>query len=69
MTEPQTTCQNFATFRYTWPGKDEAFCCTMHANGIQAVANAIGMYQQMIPIGVSSEADHPKCSSHVKKPS
>lgn len=60
-----TTCQNFATFRYTWPGKDEAFCCTMHAKGIRAVADALGLYQQFIPITPCIEQDHPMCSSQV----
>lgn len=55
-------------FRYTWPGKDEAFCCAEHAFGITRVAKVIGCHLQMHPITPDFCKDAwPECSSHVKE--
>lgn len=53
-------CKNKAKFRYTWPGRDESYCCEEHAKGIQIVAQVIGAYQQMIPI----EESEIECNSN-----
>lgn len=44
------TCGALACFRYTWPGRDEAFVCLEHAVGLANVARAIGLHLQLIPI-------------------
>lgn len=43
-------CGEHAAFRYTWPGRDESFCCVEHAMGLMNVAGAIGLHLQLIPI-------------------
>lgn len=48
-------CENPAAYRYTWPGKDEAVACVMHASGIATVAKAIGLHLQLIPLGFLDE--------------
>jgi len=47
-------CDNRAKFRYTWPGRDEALICDDHVEKLRAVASAIGLPLQIIPL---SEAD------------
>ena len=46
----QKDCQELAFFRYTWAGKDESFCCPVHAMQVARIAEAIGYYVQMIPL-------------------
>lgn len=48
----QDKCEAEATFLYTWPGKDQAGVCFEHAVSLKAIANAIGLYLQLIPIGL-----------------
>ena len=52
----QEGCKEKATFRYTWPGKDEAGACDEHAPQLAALANAIGMRLQLIPLPVEETA-------------
>ena len=51
-------CKLPALVRYTWPGKDEALACLIHADQINKVANAIGLHLQMIEL---SEQDRLAC--------
>lgn len=46
----QETCQNSTTYRYTWPGRDESFICEEHARRYRAVADAMGLYLQLVSI-------------------
>lgn len=46
----QKDCTEEPTFRYTWPGKDEAFVCVPHAGQMTGVARAIGLHLQLIPL-------------------
>lgn len=46
----QEGCSEPATFRYTWPGKDESCVCVEHATKLKSVADAIGLHLQLIPI-------------------
>lgn len=48
-------CQNKAEYRYTWPGKDESLICDDHGRLLKGVANALGVYLQVIPL---SEEDN-----------
>jgi len=48
----ETLCGEHAAFRYTWPGRDESYCCIEHGSQLQRVADAIGCYVQMIPLSV-----------------
>ena len=43
-------CGEPPAFRFTWPGKDEAYACQACAQKIRAVARAIEMHLQMIPL-------------------
>jgi len=43
-------CENQAKYRYTWPGEDEALICGEHVKKLKAVANAIGLYVQIVPL-------------------
>jgi len=56
----ETTCPHAAAYRFTWPGRDEAFICTEHFGELQAVANSIGCYVQIIPLDTPQE-ERPKC--------
>jgi hypothetical protein len=54
-------CANYASHRYTWPGKDEAAICESCAGKLRGVANAIGLHVQLIPLTTADHADlgHP----------
>lgn len=41
-------CGNPALFRFTWPGKNEGFCCVAHGNQIAGVASVMGLHLQLI---------------------
>jgi len=43
-------CPAPASFRYTWPGRDEAVACVVHANALLKIANAMGMHLRVIPL-------------------
>lgn len=49
----QIGCTTSAMYRYTWPGKDEAFICDQHVAKLRAVADALGMHLQVIELGAS----------------
>ena len=58
-----------ATLRYTWPGKPESVCCIDHAMQLQAVASAIGLPLQMIPLSYrvgEVPKEFPTCKQQVK---
>ena len=55
-------CDQLAFARYTWPGRDEAFVCVIHAMQILNVANAIGLYLQMIPLTLEETMAGKMCS-------
>jgi len=46
----QVGCGNVSSFRYTWPGEDEALICEDCAIQVKRISNAIGMHLQLIPI-------------------
>ena len=54
MSEPmkcnQKGCDGPPAFRFTWPGKDEAFICAIHAIKMEQVAGAMGLYLQMVAL-------------------
>ena len=55
MTAPLTlTCQEYAVFRYTWPGRGESFICLQHSLAMIAIAKAMGLYVQLVPLAESS---------------
>ncbi|MEE9610373.1 MAG: hypothetical protein V3W19_03935 [Desulfatiglandales bacterium] len=58
-------CQNKATFRYTWPGKDESFICDEHEEQLRRIADAMGFHCQTIPI-VGYEFVKEQCQQQVK---
>lgn len=48
-------CTEKAGYRFTWPGKDESFICEKHVSKLKAVANAMGLYVQVVPLEESSQ--------------
>lgn len=54
-------CENYASGRYTWPGKDEAAICPSCTTRLQNVATALGLHVQVIPLTPAEHADlgHP----------
>lgn len=58
-------CQQQALFRYTWPSRDESFICLEHAQQLQNVANAMGLYIQLIPLSGDEQA-RVSCSQKVR---
>ena len=46
----EKTCKNPARYRYTWPGDDESLICEKHVDKLVAVAEAIGLHLQIIPL-------------------
>ncbi len=53
-------CGLLATFRYTWAGQDESFCCAIHGQQIQAVGQAIGYHVQLIELELREQAENNK---------
>lgn len=51
----QVNCGKPATYRFTWPGRDEAGICEDHAPKLKAVANAMGLPLQMISLAPGPE--------------
>lgn len=47
------TCAQPAQYRYTWPGQDESYICQSCSVGLGAIANALGLHLQMIPVELS----------------
>ena len=49
-------CGQQALFRYTWPGRDTSYICLDHALDLKVIANALGLYLQLIPLsGIEQE--------------
>ena len=46
----QDGCEELGAFRYTWPGRDEAAVCLLHAFRLQEIASAMGLHVQLIPL-------------------
>jgi len=43
-------CDNPAKYRFTWPGNDESVICKAHVDKLKAVADAMGLHLQIIPL-------------------
>jgi hypothetical protein len=43
-------CDEYAAFRFTWPGQHESFACFDHAAHLDGVASAMGLTLQLIPL-------------------
>ncbi len=54
-------CNNTASHKYTWPGKDESFVCLIHCIQVKTVAEAMGMYLQMILLKSEDHLKEPRC--------
>ena len=51
-------CTNSAFYRYTWPGNNESYICTEHINKLKAIANAMGLYLQIIELSYEEQRAH-----------
>ncbi len=60
-------CNNPATVRYTWPGKDEARICMICGLKLSGVAQAIGLHLQIIPLTVDETIEDHQCTQNVKE--
>ncbi len=58
-------CNNFAAFRFTWPGRDESHICIECAPQLERVCNAMGLYVQLVPLSGCVTGDHPTCKQHI----
>lgn len=43
-------CKKPGLYRFTWPGRDESLICEAHMPKLKAVAEALGLYLQIIPL-------------------
>ena len=50
MSENESLCGDPAAYRYTWPGRDESYVCQKHSSKLVAVAEAMGLYLQLMPV-------------------
>lgn len=66
MKEENNKCGAPAMFRYTWPGKDETVCCALCAMKLQNIAQAIGLYLQMIPLSEEDKMNGLACTQNVR---
>jgi|WetSurMetagenome_2_1015567.scaffolds.fasta_scaffold1506236_2 hypothetical protein len=60
-------CPTLATYRYTWPGRDEAYVCAIHAQQLSNIAQAMGLHLQILPL--SYEQMSATCSQNIKEES
>lgn len=51
----QQGCDAPAAYRFTWPGRDEACICEGCAPKLRRVADAMGLYVQLIPLEAQSK--------------
>ena len=51
----EESCGKKATHRFTWPGRNESFICEGHLLKLQHIADAMGMYIQIIPVYESDQ--------------
>ena len=62
-------CGKVAAIRYTWPGEDEAVACVGCAEKLAAVAKALTMNLQLIPLTsefVGEVTFWPTCPQRIK---
>lgn len=50
-------CPTLARYRYTWPGRDEAFICSEHVDQLRNVANALDLHLQVVDVFAELIAD------------
>lgn len=48
-------CPCAASYRYTWPGRDEAFICGECVKRLRGVAAAMGLPLQIVPLRPQEE--------------
>ena len=46
----QKECGDPPVYRFTWPGRDEEAICEAHEPKLRAVADALGLHLQLIPL-------------------
>lgn len=57
----QKHCREYGSYRYTWPGRDEAAVCEQHSRKLRGIADAMGLYLQLIPLTIEDHSNlaHP----------
>ncbi len=43
-------CENKASYRFTWPGRDGSFICSHHVYTLRNISDALGLPLQIIPL-------------------
>lgn len=59
-------CRNQASYRFTWPGREESFICMEHVDQLRGVADAIGLPLQTIELSHEEQAKH-TCNQEIKE--
>ena len=59
-------CGESSRFRFTWPGHDEMYCCTVHALQAVNIAMAMGLPLQLIQLTDPDEMINNPCTQIVK---
>lgn len=58
-------CTEPARYKFTWPGKPESLICEAHKPKLDAVAEAMGFYLQIIPLSDEDLRLRPPCHQKV----
>lgn len=58
-------CKNMASYRFTWPGRNESVICEEHVGKLLSIAQAMGIPLQVIPLDMDDT--HPDCEQEVKE--
>ena len=53
-------CELPPAFRFTWPGREEAFICVIHVVQLEWVARGMGLPLQIIPLTIEDYLKEPK---------
>lgn len=53
-------CPCVASYRYTWPGRDEAFVCGEHVQKLRSVAAAMGLPLQIVELRINEAVEATK---------
>ena len=64
--EEEKRCTNKPIYRYTWPGKPEAFVCLKHSWDLINIASAMDIYLELNTLPADKqETEH--CSQIIKE--
>jgi hypothetical protein len=53
----QKGCTNVGAYSFTWPGNDEALVCEQHVGKVRAIAEALALRLQVIPLRATQQQE------------